>query len=358
MVKGKVRLAFARVARGIRILVLASLLVSAAVPSARSGQPEQLLVNTFGGTFDQHWRRNVIQPFEKLFNARVLTQNAFEPEVIGKLRANPKKPAFDVVGIDTYAAAQLQNEGLLQRLDPRFIPNLTNQLPFAVGTDFYTKWLAVTQVIVYNPSKVSKVPTSWQDLWDTKEYCGKIALPAGGHTQGILLILTAARLNGGSMANPDPGFAALKKLASCVVLYWKTHDQLAQAFQQGEVVVATWSNDRAQSAMDVGVPMKWIIPREGVHVIETSYGIPKNTQHKALAEKYVNFVLSPNVQAANARDMYLLPTNKNTKLDPNLANKLPFGPKFVKLLIKVDWVKINQVREAWTDRYNREVSGR
>jgi putative spermidine/putrescine transport system substrate-binding protein len=345
--------------RGLPKVLFVLLLLPFLLVGAQNGgyaQQRPLIVNTFGGTFEAAWRRNVIEPFQRRFNSSVQTDVALTVQIFTKLRTQvlTGAPGVDVVMMDEVTARQAQREGLYDRLDPNLIPNLADQLEAFRGTDFFTIALGTAPVIAYNPKFIKQTPRSWKDLWKP-EYRGKIAIPDINTTQGILFVLTTARINGGSIQFPDAAFGKLRELRPNIVTFWTSHDQLAQLFAQEQVWIAPWSNDRAQSAREAGVPITWVVPREGSYLIPTTIGIAKSTPLKDLAQKYLNLVLDKDVQVANARDLFILPSNKKAVLPPGLLEKLPTGPRFKGLLFPVDWEALSAAREVWVDRWNKEV---
>jgi thiamine transport system substrate-binding protein len=80
-------------------------------------------------------------------------------------------------------------------------------------------------------------------------------------------------------------------------------------------------------------------------------GILKGTQHRDLAEKWVDFMLSPTFQADVPLQMYVFPVNPNAELDPTFIQFLavPDEPAF---LSPAD---IAANREAWIEAWTETV---
>jgi putative spermidine/putrescine transport system substrate-binding protein len=73
------------------------------------------------------------------------------------------------------------------------------------------------------------------------------------------------------------------------------------------------------------------------------------------AQAFIQYVLSPDVQAQLADIMGFGPTNQQTELDPELGATLPYGAERIGSMVAVDWDIINPKREEWTQRWAREV---
>ena len=161
-------------------------------------------------------------------------------------------------------------------------------------------------------------------------------------------------MTGGSVKNTDPGFELIKKLKPNILTFYTQHAQLAQLFTQGEVSMSSWTSDRAQAAMDGGAPLGWTVPKEGAYIIDSTIGIAKGSKKTEAALKYVDFVLSDAAQAANAQYTYLAPVNRNVKVAPEVADKLPI--RDLERLKPADWDYVTTVRPQWTQRWTREIA--
>ena len=151
--------------------------------------------------------------------------------------------------------------------------------------------------------------------------------------------MAAARLNGGSIENIDPGFEAIKKLKPNVQMMYTQPDQLIPLFERGDIAVAVWYTDRTGAAAAKGVPVAAAYPKEGAIGIVPTVSVPKASQKKELAQKYIATLLSPEGQLCFAQSQFAGPTNKTVKLPagsgqaralwrPRAAHVLPrHGPR-------------------------------
>lgn len=338
--------------RQIAALATAALLALSANPALAV---TELTVIVYGGSFEEGWRKSVIEPFEKANpDIKVKIATGLTMQTVAMMRAQKDDPKIDVIMMDEIGSAQANAEGLYQPLVPAKVPNIEKLYPqFRTAGDPYTKFMYVAQALVYNKTMVKEVPTSWMAMWD-KKYQGKIASPDITTSHGAFLLLTAADMAGGSVKNVDPGFELLKKLKPNILTFYTQHAQLAQLFTQGDVAMASWTSDRAQAAIDGGAPLGWTIPKESAYIIDSTIGIAKGSKNVDAAEKYVNFVLGAEAQAANAQHTYLSPVNREVKLAPEIAKKLPVGDR--ERLKMADWDYVTTVRPQWTQRWTREIA--
>jgi putative spermidine/putrescine transport system substrate-binding protein len=73
-----------------------------------------------------------------------------------------------------------------------------------------------------------------------------------------------------------------------------------------------------------------------------------------LAQKFVQFSLSPEIQAMYAEEEGVAPVNKLTHLTPAVAARVS-APGAVAKMLKVDWDVVNDKRATWTQQWNRDV---
>jgi spermidine/putrescine-binding protein len=338
--------------------MLACLLAAAGLAAGAGlavAQSDELVVVLPGGTLEKVLRRSWVEPFEKKTHAKATVVTGLTMENLAKLRAQKGNPQIDVVIFDPPGAIPAANEGLLEKLDPARIPNLRDQYPFEIQKHgfFATDWLS-NQVLAYNTKYVKEPPKSWADLWKP-EYKGKVILPDISTSHGVFFVSIVSKMEtGNDLYNTDAAFAKLKTLRPNVLTLWTSHDQVAQLLNSGEAWLAPWTSDRALSQVAAKAPIGLTVPREGAIYFTSHIGIAKGTKRKALAEKYVDNAISVEAQLTNAREAFLGPANSKVKLTGELAENLAYGDN-LKKLVAPDWNKIDQLRNEWTERWNREI---
>jgi len=319
------------------------------------GQSNELVVILPGGTLEKVLRKSWVEPFEKQYNAKALVVTGLTMENLAKLRAQKGNPQIDVVIFDPPGAIPAANEGLLEKLDPERIPNLKDQYPFEIQKHglFATQWLS-NQVLAYNTKFVKEPPKSWADLWKP-EYKGKVILPDISTSHGVFFISIISKMQtGGELYNTEAAFSKLKTLRPNVLTFWTSHDQVAQLLNSGEAWLAPWTSDRALSQTAAKAPIALTVPKEGAIYFTSHIAIAKGTKKKELAEKYLNVAISAEAQLMNAQGAFLGPANSKVKLEGSLAENLAYGDTLKKLLAP-DWNKMDQLRNDWTERWNREI---
>src|SRR4029077_14180879 len=174
-------------------------------------------------------------------------------------------------------------------------------------------------------------------------------------TSGQQFLMAAARLNGGSVENIDPGFEAIKKLRPNVQMMYTQPDQLIPLFERGDIAFAVWYTDRTGAAAAKGVPVAAAYPKEGAIGIVPTVSVPKGSPRKELAQKRVATRLSPGGQLCFAQSQFAGPTNKTVVLPPDLAKLVPYG-ELVQRMYFPDTDLVGRNFPEWSERWGREIA--
>jgi putative spermidine/putrescine transport system substrate-binding protein len=337
-----------------------SLTACRSAPGSGSGSDVKTLkINSFGGTFQGAIEQVVVASFESEYNASVAITTAISTEALTQLKSSPENnPALDVAYMDLAPIYQAQTAGLLQPMDTSKIPSLEDVYDVAKDPEGY--WVAelVSMTgIAYNTEMVKTPPTSWHDLWDPK-YEGRVAISDVAGTAGYQFLVQAARLNGGSETDIDPGFSALKKLKPNLAVIYKTPDEMSRLLSSGEVWIGPWYADRLSSLKREGAPVAFATPKEGAMAVLSSMCIPKGTQQLELAHQYIDHQLSPEVNKEFITTIAEGPTNSKVELDKKFLdeNYIPYGPEAIDALVSLDNKAISKSLSDWITRWQSEIA--
>jgi spermidine/putrescine-binding protein len=337
------------------VLVAIALTCFLAVGLAWPATAEELVVATFGGTFADNSKKCHAAVFEKATGASVKYVLGSSVQTAAKLRAAGARAEVDVAYMDSQIVKQMEAEGLLQPLDAPKIDHWADLYDASRDKDAY--WVSMMfagTVITYNTNLVKTPPASWADLWKP-EWKGKLAIPDISGTSGQQFLMAAARLNGGSIENIDPGFEAIKKLKPNVQMMYTQPDQIIPLFERGDIAVAVWYTDRTGAAAAKGVPVAAAYPKEGAIGIVPTVSVPKSSQKRELAQKYIAVLLSPEGQLCFAQTQFAGPTNKKVRLPADLGKLVPYGD-IVQQMYFPDTDVVAKKFPEWSERWGREIA--
>jgi len=337
------------------LALLAAAWLALAATAPRAASADELVVATFGGTFVDNSKKCHAAAFEKATGSTVKYVLGSSVQTAAKLRAAGARAEIDVAYMDSQIVKQMKAEGLLQSLEPAKIPHWNDV--YDSGRDKDGVWVGMMfagTMITYNTNLVKTPPTSWADLWKP-EWKGKLAIPDISGTSGQQFLMAAARINGGSVENIDPGFEAIKRLKPNVQMMYTQPDQIIPLFERGDILVAVWYTDRTGAAAAKGVPVAAVYPKEGAIGIVPTVSIPKASQKADLARKYITVLLSPEGQVCFAQSQFAGPNNRKVQLTPDLGKLVPYGENVQRMFFP-DTDYVARKFPEWSERWGREIA--
>ncbi len=286
--------------------------------------------------------RGTLKEFQEEYGTKVKYVEEINDNVefFGKVRqqyARGDSGGRDIHVVTDWLAARMIRLGYVQRFDPAQLitaqQNLIDRLrtpPFDPGRDFSMPWQSGFAGIVYRKDKVKREPKSVDDLFDP-DYKGKVTM------------LTEMRDTVGVVAaglGHDPEKATLDQFLEAV-------DKIDEGAQSGQIrsftgneftkdltkgdswVIIGWSGDSVQLKVD-NPNIEFVAPETGVHLWTDNMQIPVGAPNAFTAQKMIDFVYRPEVQADIAEYVnYICPVEGVqeilAKRDPALAsNQLIF----------------------------------
>ena len=323
--------------------------LGACSPGGGAGSERRLNVMMNGGFYEELARRHVVEPFESEFGVRVNLVPATAAQILTRLMAERSAPVVDVVILDEMLAAKGIAEGLFEQVDPANIPNLADLAeealdPAGFGPIVHSHSLSLgvnTELLDVAP------PTSWADLWHPR-FADMVCPGSIELTPGLLFLLQASFQNGGSYENMDPGFRAIRELAPNIRKFYRGLGEVRPLLNSENVVLAVSSNV-TQGEVDKGNPISVIFPEEGCLASPAVAQVVKGTQVKELAERFVDAYLAPEAQFQWAKNFYLTVFNQRVEIPEGLRSRI------ADKVIFFDAAEIAQRREAWVERWVREI---
>ena len=339
---------------GISTTVTAVALICGNVQAAE----RTLYLAGYGGSTEKLMKEKVLPKWEKANNAKVVYVPGNSTTTLAKLQAQKGNQEIDVAFIDDGPMEQALALGFCDKIESKgTINDLYDNAKFgedrAVGFGFIATGLTYNKKMFADNGWAA--PTSWHDLEDPK-FKGKVVVPPITNGYGLLALIMHAKLAGGGESNIDPGFdVMIDKIGPNVLTYEPSSGKLSELFQSGDVALAVWGSSRAKALADTGFPAAFAYPKEGAVALMAAVCPIVDSDVPDLAQSFIQYLVSPEVQAQLAAVTGFGPVNKKTKLSPELEASVPFGPAKVGKMVSVDYSKVNANREAWTKRWNREV---
>lgn len=302
-------------------------------------------------------QKNIYDPFMEQTGAKLVVETGKNAERVTKIEESPEN--YDVVVISDSFAAQLGNDGILGNIDRSKIANLDSIYDAAkapMGEEYGPAYTFNRLGIVYDPSMIDVEIKSFADLWNP-ELKDCIAVPDITTTSGVLFYYATAAAFGLTPGQDDDAiFAKLEELKPNVVKTWTSANDTITMLNQGEASVAALLDYSYTTAKQANPDYVWVSPSEGNFACFNMLNITKDCKNKDLAEAFINFYLSKDVQLADALDGVDAPVNTEVELTEEQAANFTYGQEMVDSLVLPDWALITEKKADWINRWNELFS--
>lgn len=331
---------------------------TAVLLAAAAAQAQQtLVINSFGGAYEDAHRKLVIEPFEEMHDVNIEVVTAYSADALAQLRAQKDNPQFDVIHFSGGQEVAAAEEGLLEPIAPSELSHYDELYPFAVEglENGHGPVYSVAAVgLLYNTERAPEKPTSWQDLWNDA-WKDHIVLTDISNTYGLLSFLMMNRVQGGTLDDIQPGLDAVSRLLDGAVLV-STSPEIQQNFAQNDAWIAPYAQDYAHTLREAGLPVEFVVPEEGSPGVYITANVVAGRPNTELAKAFVDFSLRAEAQQGWAEALRYSPTNRTVQLPDDLAEDLVYGPEEIEKLVKFDPTVVNERRSEWTDQWNRTIA--
>ena len=273
-----------------------SLGLSLGLSPARANAGEIRVLNWQGYGTDEAWALEMftaktgIKVNHDYFNS--------EQEMLTKLRTSPG--TYDVVLINNTYVMDAAKEGLIEAITPSQFSHWQNLTPamrdsdrfVSDGKHYAVAWVWGVTSIAYNSNDMGGAPASLEALWDSAN-AGKI----GWRDDAIEAVQFAALATGQDMNFPKDLDAVKTKLMALkpqIRTFWSSEDEWNKYFTAGDYRISTyWSGSAARSKKAFGLPVEFIVPKEGAIGWFDGLCIAKNAPNARAAAQFIDFMVSP-----------------------------------------------------------------
>ena len=259
---------------------------------------------------------NTVREFEKWYQETYgqkvkvnYTTFASNEDMYAKLSSGAV--SYDVVIPSDYMIARMRENNMLLELDFANIPNYKNidesfrGLYYDPENKYTVPYTYGVVGIIYNANAVDEADVGgWELLWNEK-YRGEIlqfnnSRDAFGTAQYKL----GLDVNDTDRASWEQALAELKRQAPLVKSY--VMDEIYNMMESGEAAVGVYYAGDYFTMLDAqaeGVDLKFYYPERTNYFVDAMC-IPSCCQNKELAERFIDYMLSPEPAIANAEYIY------------------------------------------------------
>ena len=256
---------------------------------------------------------------------------ADDPEAFAKLQSGFKA---DLVHPNTSWLKLYVENDLLREIDtgklsnwPEIIPELA-KLGQYNGKQYLVPWEWGYDSIIVRTDKVKEIPDSWADLWDP-QYAGRVSVFDSAE---VAVVYTSLALGYDPYTLTDAQLQEVKQklidLKPNLLGYWTDYTELNQQIASGEVWVANAWPDAYVAATAEGIPVEFIVPKEGRLVWVYGLCIPKSSQNPDLALEYIDAMIDVDAMT-------------------EMANQYAYGAANAQVIERTDpkWIEVMQLND-------------
>jgi putative spermidine/putrescine transport system substrate-binding protein len=272
-----------------------------------------------------------VQPFEKASGCQVDVTTFGTSDEAYQLFTSGSGAQFDVVSASGDASLRLVAGGDVQAINTDLVPNYADIFPSLKdkpwntvdGVHYGIPHGRGANLLMWRTDDVTPEPDSWGVVFDENSpYKGKVTAydaPIYIADAAVYLMATQPDLK---ITNPyaldqaqfDASVALLKKQRSVIGEYWSDYTKEIEAFTNGNSVVGTSWQIIANllQGQDPPAPVKAIKPKEGATGWSDTWMINSKTKHLNCAYKWLNDIVSPQVNAQVAEWFGEAPANQKS----------------------------------------------
>ena len=221
-------------------------------------------------------------------------------EMIAKVQAG--NSGYSLVIPTDYAAEQMIQSDLVQKLDKSQIPNAKNIDPNQLGqyydpdNEYSLPYQYSTTGIAYNKTAFDEPPTSWSALFDKNEHCNKSSLLDDQYEAvGAALVYLGYDFSSEDAEGHEKARDLLIEAKKCVSAFDSAN--FIGNLASGEVVIAeAWGFAAGIARLD-NPDVMFVVPDEGGIMWQDNFMIPKDAPDAYTAHVLINYMLEADVGA-------------------------------------------------------------
>ena len=331
------------------------LLLASALPvflREASAQESNVVVGTWGGDY-QNLLQKIVNPLSGS-NIVFDTGNAVARATKIRAEKNSRRGSMDVGLLQDVDMYELSLSDPFDAVSEKHTPNLVNAYE-QFKTPYSIPHIFSAMVLVYNTEKIATPPDSFAAAVDPK-YRGRVGF------SDILFVantLFAGLANGGNMSSYNAGMKFLAEIKKNDPKIFPSNEAVAAALKSGEIWMTCMWKARALQWQDAGLPLGFVVPKEGAVAVTFEGAVPKNARNAPGAWKFLNAMMDPKGQVEFAKAMGYAPTVRNAELPPDLKARVSFTDAELKRVLPYDSKNLvnqkTEVLEYWNKSFKADA---
>ena len=318
--------------------------------AARAVDPQQVVIASYGGSFQEAQNKAFFEAFAKATGAKVVATTGTGYAKV-KAMVTSGNVSWDVISADAAAYENEVKDDLLQPLDYSVIK--ADGIPAAFRTKYAVGYMTFAENLAWNKAKFPNGLTPAQ-FFDPAVKARRVMLGLPYYNLEFALLADGVKPADLYPLDVDRGLRVIDRIKGQVIGF-KSPSDVQALIQQGEVDAAFAPGGRVDNAIKAGA--NWTYGWDASVIVAEYWAVVKGSPNKAEAMKFIDFAVQPGQQAALSRLIPYGPTNAEAQslLDPALARSLPSNPENAKLGAVLNSKWWNENLESVMARWNTYV---
>jgi putative spermidine/putrescine transport system substrate-binding protein len=331
---------------------------SKSASSEDKGGAKSITISGNGGKIEKAIRDVIAPKFEKETGVKVNYVAGLSGEILSKVELQKNAPQIDIAIFVPVDVQRANEKGLIENVDETTVPNMKKVDSRYVAIDnVAAPAFGLVVAPAYNTEAFKKEGIkpieSWNDII-RPDYKGKTAFADIMNDWGFNTLYNLAVANGGDINNMEPGLKKAKELAGYSSTFYKNSTQMMPAVQQGAAdITVMGSYVIADLAVNSGIPLKMVVPKEGVYMHAFSAALVKNAQNHDAAVKFIDYLVSEESQKAISEEGFY-PVVKGMEIPEKYKEII--GLKESDKTYKLDLEKLAPLKNEYTEKWSKEVT--
>jgi spermidine/putrescine transport system substrate-binding protein len=227
---------------------------------------------------------------------------------------------YDVVVLTDYVIPDAISGGFIQQLNYDNIPNAKHvddkfkNPPYDPGNKYTLPYMWGSTGLGYNTREVAEGVTGWNDVFDEtflKKYSKKVTMMSEARELiGAALKYLGHSLNSVDDSELQEAKQALLKQKPYLAKYADATDYIP-GLAGGQFLISHAYNGDVYVAKQDNPDLEYVIPKEGATLWTDNMTIAKDAPNKDAGEAFINYILTPEVDALITNFRYYANPNKD-----------------------------------------------
>jgi spermidine/putrescine transport system substrate-binding protein len=244
--------------------------------------------------------QQAIAAFEKKTGIKVnLSEYDSNEDMYAKLKADPHS-GYDVIIPSSYYIQRMVHEGMLRKLDHKYIPNRLELNPLLLNKKFdpgnqysYPYLWGTTGIAVdkryWNPKTIQR----WSDLWQPRFKNQLLLYNDSREVFAMAMIVLGHSINTSNPAYIKQAYHLLQKIMPNVRLF--STDAATNVFADDDVTIGMAESGDVIRASLGNSNLAFIYPKDGFALWQDCFAVPRYAPHYLHALKFINFIESAKI---------------------------------------------------------------